>query len=131
MDRRLFCGSNPLISVMMIDGLNIHIMNGGRTMSEQRIKHMVIFNLKYEAGTEQANQFLTKSKAILEAIPRVEKFEVFRQISGKNDYDFGFSMEFADQSAYDGYNTHQDHVDYVNNIWKNEVVRFLEIDFRR
>ncbi|WP_240417649.1 Dabb family protein [Paenibacillus periandrae] len=98
-------------------------------MSAARIQHKVIFNLKVEAGSEQADQFLSKSKAILEVIPGVYDFQVLRQVSSKNDYDYGFSMEFEDQAAYDAYNTHPAHVDYVEHIWKNEVVRFLEIDF--
>jgi hypothetical protein len=102
---------------------------GGKQMEQQRIKHMVIFTLNYEVETAQADQFLKKSKEILEIIPLVEHFEVFRQVSAKNDYDFGFSMEFADQQAYAAYNAHPIHVDYVNNIWNQEVARFLEIDF--
>ncbi|NHN30558.1 Dabb family protein [Paenibacillus sp. S3N08] len=91
---------------------------------------MVIFNLQVEAGSEQAEQFLQKSEAVLSVIPLVENFAVFRQISGKNDYDYGFSMEFVDQAAYTAYNEHPVHVDYVEHIWKKEVARFLEIDFQ-
>jgi hypothetical protein len=102
---------------------------GGKNMGEQRIKHMVIFSLKYEVGSAQADQFLKKSKEILENIQMVENFEVFSQVSAKNDFDFGFSMEFTNNQAYAAYNTHPIHVDYVNNIWNQEVARFLEIDF--
>ncbi|SFL52953.1 Stress responsive A/B Barrel Domain [Paenibacillus sp. 1_12] len=98
-------------------------------MAAPSIQHMVIFNLKVEVGSEQADQFLTKSKAVLEIIPGVHHFQAFRQVSSKNDYDYGFSMEFENQAAYDAYNTHPAHVDYVENVWKNEVVRFQEIDF--
>ena len=52
-------------------------------------------------------------------------------MSGKNDYDFGFSMEFADQAAYDAYNEHPTHVAFVSDIWIPEVEDFLEIDYTR
>ncbi|MFD0675674.1 MULTISPECIES: Dabb family protein [unclassified Paenibacillus] len=99
-------------------------------MSGQAIKHMVIFNLKHEVGTREAKLFLQESQAILAAIPQVQQFEVFRQVSGKNDYDFGFSMVFADSAAYSAYNIHPVHVDYVKNRWEKEVTRFLEIDLQ-
>ena len=63
------------------------------------------------------------------AIPGVEKFERLRQVSPKNGYAFGFSMEFADQAAYDGYNRHPDHVAFVEGRWIPEVAEFLEIDY--
>ena len=66
---------------------------------------------------------------VLEAIPGVEKFEQLRQISPKNGYAFGFSMEFADQAAYGRYNDHPDHVAFVRNRWVPEVAEFLEIDY--
>ena len=52
-----------------------------------------------------------------------------RQVSGKNPYAFNFSMEFADQAAYDGYNNHPVHVSFVQNRWVPEVEEFLEADF--
>ena len=66
---------------------------------------------------------------LLAAIPGVEKFEQLRQISPKNDYRFGFSMEFADQAAYSSYNDHPDHVAFVRDRWMPEVEAFLEIDY--
>ena len=58
-------------------------------------------------------------------------FEQLRQVSPKNDYRFGFSMEFADQAAYTRYNEHPDHVAFVRDRWKKEVTDFLEIDYTR
>ena len=63
-------------------------------------------------------------------IPGVEKFERLQQVSPKNDYRFGFSMEFADQAAYSGYNDHPDHVAFVRDRWIPEVEAFLEIDYK-
>ena len=44
-------------------------------------------------------------------------------------YQFGFSMEFADQAAYTAYNVHPKHVKFVKDRWEREVERFLEIDY--
>jgi len=52
-----------------------------------------------------------------------------KAIEEKTDFDFGFSMEFASQADYDAYNAHPDHVKFVEERWKKEVVRFQEIDF--
>jgi acetate kinase len=99
-------------------------------MVEQKIRHMVIFTLKYNPDAAESLQFLRDGQTILSSIPGVELFSAFHQISPKNDYDFGFSMDFADQAAYDSYNVHPLHVDFVTNRWQKEVVRFLEIDFQ-
>ncbi|MDQ0195060.1 Dabb family protein [Paenibacillus wynnii] len=99
-------------------------------MSSPFIKHMVIFNLKHELGSAEAERFLQESKSVLVTIPVVRNFEVLRQMSVKNDYDYGFSMEFASLADYDIYNNHPLHVEYVQARWVVEVERFLEIDFQ-
>ena len=68
-------------------------------MSSTRIKHMVTFSLHAGKDTPEAEAFLSQSVAELAPIPGVENFEVLRQVSLKNDYDYGFSMEFADPSS--------------------------------
>lgn len=92
------------------------------------IRHSVIFTLKHETNSAQEAAFLRDAK-VLASIPGVEKFEQLRQVSPKNDYAFGFSMEFADQAAYSGYDNHPDHVAFVRDRWVPEVERFLEIDY--
>lgn len=92
------------------------------------IRHTVVFTLKHPEGSPEEAAFLEKAK-ILANIPGVEKFEQLRQVSPKNDYRFGFSMEFADQAAYSGYNDHPDHVAFVRDRWVPEVAAFLEIDY--
>ena len=72
---------------------------------------------------------LLKAADVLIAIKGVQKFQKLRETSPKNDYDFGFSMEFADQAAYDFYNTHPDHTAFVQGRWIPEVAKFLEIDY--
>ncbi len=61
--------------------------------------------------------------------PAWRDFEQLREVSPKNDYAFGFSMEFADQAAYDAYNGHPDHVAFVRDRWMSEVEDFLEVDY--
>jgi hypothetical protein len=92
------------------------------------IRHTVVFRLRHAPGSGEEREVLEAGKA-LAAIPGVEKFEQLRQVSTKNGYAFGFSMEFADQAAYDGYNVHPDHVAFVEGRWIPEVAEFLEIDY--
>lgn len=93
------------------------------------IRHTVIFTLKHAAGSLQEKMFLRDAKTALEKIPGVEKFEQLKQVSKKNDYAFGFSMEFADEAAYEAYNTHPKHIAFVRDRWEREVSKFLEIDY--
>lgn len=93
------------------------------------IRHTVVFRLKHAAGSEAEREFLETAQAVLSAIPGVRAFERLRQVGKKNPYHFGFSMEFADQSAYDGYSNHPDHNRFVEDRWVPEVAEFLEIDY--
>ncbi len=91
------------------------------------IRHTVAFRLRHAEGSPEESAFLDAA-LLLADIPGVERFERFRQVSAKNDFRFGFSMEFADQTAYNGYNRHPGHVAFVEERWMPEVVDFLEID---
>ena len=51
-----------------------------------------------------------------------------REVSPKNGFASALTMEFADASAYSGYNEHPDHVAFVADRWDAEVSDFLEID---
>lgn len=92
------------------------------------IRHTVTFRLKHGPGSNEEAAFLTDSKTLAD-IPGVKRFEQLKQISPKNDFHLGFSMEFEDQSAYDSYNNHPEHVAYVRDRWIPEVDAFLEIDY--
>lgn len=92
------------------------------------IRHTVAFRLKHQAGSPEEIGFLDAA-LILKEIPSVRNFERLRQTSPKNDFTFGFSMEFDDQSGYDAYNVHPDHVAFVRDRWVPEVESFLEIDY--
>lgn len=93
------------------------------------IQHMVIFDLSYAEGSGEAKKFLQDGTRILTGIPVVRNFQAFKQVSSKNDYQYGFSMVFTNREDYSTYNQHPAHVAFVQDRWNNEVVRFLEIDF--
>jgi hypothetical protein len=93
------------------------------------IRHTVVFKLKHISGSAQEKAFLEAAKK-LAAIPGVEKFECLKQVSKKNKFAFGLSMEFADQLAYDRYNNHPDHAAFVQDRWLKEVEDFMEIDYQ-
>ncbi|AKH99192.1 Stress responsive A/B Barrel Domain-containing protein [Hoeflea sp. IMCC20628] len=93
------------------------------------IRHTVTFRLKHPAGSELERIFLADGKRILGAIPGVQKFEALRQVSAKNNFRHGYSMEFAGQAEYDAYDSHPEHVAFVRDRWIPEVEEFLEIDY--
>jgi hypothetical protein len=93
-----------------------------------RIRHTVAFALTHPAGSTQEREFLAAAEQ-LAAIPGVEAFELLAEVSPKNGYGFGISMEFADRAAYDRYNDHPDHVRFVQERWLAEVSDFLELDY--
>jgi hypothetical protein len=97
-------------------------------MVANRIRHTVAFTLVHEAGSAEEQDFLEAAER-LASIPGVEVFELLAEISPKNGYRFGISMEFADRSAYDRYNEHPDHVRFVEQRWLAEVSEFLELDY--
>ena len=97
-------------------------------MEDGRIRHTVSFALRHPASSPPEREFLDAARR-LEAIPGVESFDILAEVSPKNDFRFGISMEFADQTAYDAYNRHPEHVRFVEERWQNEVADFLEIDY--
>jgi hypothetical protein len=92
------------------------------------IRHTVVFELKHASGSQAEHDFLQSARRLAE-IPTVKKFECLRQVSKKNSYAFGLSMEFASPEDYQVYNDHPDHVHFVQTRWFPEVVDFLEIDY--
>jgi heme-degrading monooxygenase HmoA len=93
-----------------------------------RVRHTVAFSLVHEEGSEEERVFLQAAEH-LAGIPGVEAFELLAEVSPKNGYRFGISMEFADRSAYDRYNEHPDHIRFVQQRWVPEVSEFLELDY--
>ena len=97
-------------------------------MQAPRIRHTVAFTLAHAEGSAEERDFLAAAARLAE-IPGVEAFEILREVSPKNGFRFGLSMEFADQTAYDGYNGHPAHVAFVQERWLPEVGDFLEVDY--
>jgi hypothetical protein len=98
------------------------------TLTGGRIRHTVAFALGHADGSDGEAAFLAAA-AELARIDGVEAFEILREVSPKNGFAFGISMEFADQAAYTGYNEHPAHVAFVESRWIPEVSDFLEIDY--
>jgi hypothetical protein len=87
-----------------------------------------VFTLAHPAGSEAESDFLEAAER-LATLPGVEAFQLLAEVSPKNAYRFGISMEFADRSAYERYNDHPDHVRFVQERWLPEVSDFLELDY--
>jgi hypothetical protein len=92
------------------------------------IRHTVAFRLRHARGSDLESSFLSAAQ-MLASIPTVRNFECLRQVSSKNDFDFGLSMEFDSQEGYEAYNIHPAHISFVETRWKPEVAEFLEIDY--
>lgn len=93
------------------------------------IEHTVVFRLSHPVGSPAESDFLTAARTALTAIPGVQDFTIRRQVSPKSDLAWQFSMRFADQDAYDAYNAHPAHVEFVATRWQTEVAAFQEYDF--
>ena len=138
MERRRFftrLGIGAISTLVSVPFLNTALIASNKTkmdalLKKEEIQHMVIFNLHHAKGSEMALKFLHDGQKILSNIPVVINFQVLNQISPKNDYSYGFSMVFSSKSDYDAYSNHPDHIAFVENRWKKEVSRFLEIDFK-
>ena len=91
------------------------------------IRHAAIFKLIHAAGSSQEASFLA-AVAKLAALPGVGSFEIAREISPKNAFDFAVSMTFADAAVSESYNTHPAHVAFVQTRWIPEVANFMEHD---
>ena len=92
------------------------------------IRHTVVFKLKHASGSQAELDFI-RSAWKLADIHVVKNYEILRQISKKNIYDFCLSMEFLSMEDYQTYNDHPDHVNFVQTLWIPEVTDFMEIDF--
>ena len=92
------------------------------------IQHTVVFRLIHASGSAAETDFLKKAKALGE-LPNVVDLQVLKQVSKKNSFTFGLSMFFESESTYQSYNSHPDHMAFVNNVWLPEVAEFMEIDY--
>ncbi len=92
------------------------------------IAHSVLFKLKYDGDTPYEKKFLQAAHR-LARIPGVQNLHCYRQTNKKNRFDFGIAMEFASQEAYEIYNKHPQHIDFIKEFWIPRVQEFLEIDY--
>ena len=93
------------------------------------IRHSVILTLKSSLSPEDKMQYFAAVDE-LKQIPGVQKFEVLKQTSNKNPFQYGISMEFESPKAYDLYTNHSLHVAFVEKYWAACVEDFLEIDYQ-
>ncbi|PSR57042.1 stress responsive alpha-beta barrel domain-containing protein [Adhaeribacter arboris] len=98
-------------------------------MTHCRIRHTVIFKLRHPKGSPEEQDFLAAAQQ-LASLPGVENFESLKQISPKNRFEWGLSMEFGSQTEYDQYDRHPEHVNFIKERWLPEVENFLEIDYQ-
>ena len=103
--------------------------NSKGLLGTTQIQHGVIFTLIHKKGSAEAKKFLEDGRETLTEIPVVQNFQVFNQVSQKNDYEYGFTMVFDSMADYQTYNEHPNHVSFVEERWMKEVIDFLEIDF--
>lgn len=92
------------------------------------ICHSVFFKLKHPKNSPEETRFLEAAKT-LALIPGVYNFHILKQISPKNNFEYGLSMEFNDQQQYDNYSAHIDHVQFIQEFWLKDVTDFIEIDY--
>jgi len=92
------------------------------------IRHSVILKLKADLNSADKQAFFDAVDK-LALVPDVQKFEFLKQISPKNKFEFGISMEFDNQEQYDFYSNHPEHVAFIQNFWMKNVEAFLEIDY--
>lgn len=93
------------------------------------ITHSVFFTLTYPKGSAEEHQFFEAARK-LAIIPGVQHFVCLKQLSTKNNFDFGLTMEFASQELYNEYTNHPDHSHFVQQYWVNGVADFMEIDYK-
>ena len=130
MERRTFISGIGVAAGLSATPFVLTTCQDSNMLQSEEIQHMVIFDLKYEKGAPEIARFLNDGKALLGVIPGVKAFQAFDQVSPKNDYGYGFSMIFANQEDYQQYNNHPAHKAFVEERFKPEVTRFLEIDFK-
>ena len=94
------------------------------------IYHSVFFKLKHAKNSQEETYFLEAAKQLAH-IPGVRNFQVLKQTSPKNNFEYGLLMEFTDTKTYDEYSKHTDHVSFINDFWIKDVEDFLEIDYEQ
>lgn len=84
--------------------------------------------LKHPVGSIEESNFLIEAAKLAE-IPGVIDYRIVREVSPKNDFEYGLTMKFACDEDYQLYNNHPDHIAFVENVWIPNVQVFQEIDY--
>ncbi|MCX2681582.1 Dabb family protein [Galbibacter sp. EGI 63066] len=114
----------PVLALTLFFTLN----SCNNTPEKGTITHTVFFKLKHPQGSEAEKVFIEKAVG-LKSISTVMNMTCVKEVSKKNDFDWGLTMQFKNQADYDTYTKHPDHVAFVENIWLKEVEDFMEIDY--
>ena len=96
--------------------------------AEGPLVHSVFFKLKHDKGSEAERAFYDAVMQLSD-IPGVQDLKWLNEVSPKNDFDYGLSIDFANQKAYDAYTAHPDHLRFVQDVWTPNVAGFMEIDY--
>lgn len=94
------------------------------------IQHTVAFQLEPNLNEDDIRAFFRAARALSE-IAGVKEFEVLKQVGKKNSFAYALSMYFESQHEYDAYNSHPQHVAFVENFWLKHVSDFIELDYVR
>ena len=122
---------NVLIICLITAFFGLYESNAQTNMLKQKkfmIRHTVVFKFKPSVDSIAAQNFLVAAKR-LATIHGVQNFESLRQISKKNHYEFGLSMEFANETIYEQYNKDPIHEQFIQQYWVPFVAEFMEIDY--
>jgi hypothetical protein len=96
---------------------------------EAKIRHMVVFNLKYGKDDPRSKAFIDEARRVFGNLPVPKNVMQCYQTNPMCAFDYGFSFDFMDPEDYRRYNNHPDHVKFVEERWKTEVANFMEVDF--
>jgi len=117
-----------LLLIFCVYNTGIALGQLSKSNNANLIRHTVVFKLIHPKDSPEEKVFLDAIRK-LSAIPGVQKFELLKQTSKKNNFDYGLSMEFGSPKAYEDYNQNPSHIAFVQTYWIKEVSDFLEIDF--
>jgi heme-degrading monooxygenase HmoA len=70
--------------------------------AEGPLVHSVFFKLKHDKGSDAERSFYNAAMQLAD-ISGVQNFKWLNEQSEKNDFDYGLSMVFANQTAYDAF----------------------------
>ncbi|AUD02633.1 Dabb family protein [Spirosoma pollinicola] len=93
------------------------------------ITHTVFFTLNQSKDAAEEQVFFDAARKLAD-IPGVQNFTCLKQISPKNNFEFGLSMEFDTQELYTAYTNHPAHTEFVQQHWIPGVADFMEIDYQ-